>query len=471
MKYSEFCLQKKPRATDFGFEPTEDFAPVLYPFQLAMTRVALRRGRCALFAECGLGKTPMQLVWSHEVARHVGGQVLILAPLAVSQQTIREGTKFGLPVSYARDKSEVRDRVTITNYERLDGFDLTQFAGIVLDESSILKAYTGKTKRAIVDGFKDTPYRLACSATPAPNDYMELGNHSEFLGIMSSNEMLARWFIVNIDGSVTCNYRIKGHAVGEFWDWVSSWASMASRPSDISPEFDDSAFELPQLNVIRHCVGVDITKGDTKGKLFRIPETSATNIHVERRLSIGERVEFARGLIASQPNEPWLIWADTDYEADALAASVEGLVNVKGSLSIERKESALLDFTTGASLRLLTKPKIAGFGLNWQHCANVMFIASTFSFESWYQAIRRCYRFGQTRQVNVHMVFGSTEASVMDILERKRIEFVSMQKAMFDAARRRQHQAADNGDYLPRAAMTIPNWLREENESARRKSA
>jgi len=455
--YSKFCETKKPSVLEFGFD-TDDICPTLFPFQRDIVKTSLKRGRSAIFAERGLGKTPMQLSWAQAVCRNTDGKVLILAPLAVSQQTIREGEKFGIPVKYATTQSDCSDTITITNYERLANFEPSEFSGVVLDESSILKAYTGKTKRELVRAFKATQFKLACSATPSPNDHMELGNHSEFLGIMESNEMLARWFIVDTQLQAG-NYRLKGHASRDFWDWVSSWAMMASKPSDVSPEYDDSTFVLPEMSIIKHCIGVDIVEGRGDGMLLRIPEMSATSVHRERRISSNQRAKEAAALIKAEPNEPWLIWADTDYEAEAVVKELDGVCNVKGSSSLEHKEEKLIGFSQGDPLWLLTKPKIAGFGMNWQHCARVLFVASTFSFESWYQAIGRCHRFGQTRPVHVHMVFGHTEAEVMNILERKRQEFGTMQKSMFAAARRRQHDKRDVGDYNPTIDMLIPSWL------------
>lgn len=404
--------------------------------------------------------TIQSLTFAHEVAIHTGGKSLILAPLAVSKQTVREGDKFGLPIKYAQNQDQVDSRVTITNYERLASFDAKQFDCVVLDESSVLKHFASATKKNIIEAFKTTPYKLPCSATPAPNDHMELGNHSEFLNVLPSNEMLARWFIN--DTSHFGKYRLKGHAVREFWDWVSSWAIMAGKPSDISPEFDDSQFNLPELHVIEHCIEVDVVTGRTDGMLIRIPEMSSTSVHKERRMTLEARVAKVAELIAKEPDEQWLVWAETDYEADALAESIHGLVDIKGSHSVDKKEEALLGFTTGNPKWLLTKPKIAGLGMNFQNCARMACVSSTFSFESWYQSTRRCWRFGQLRPVDLHMIFASTEQSVMNILNHKRKEFLTMQSNMLEAARRRQHAKAGNGDYVPSREMSIPNWLKSE---------
>jgi len=463
--YEEFCLGKIPRATDCGFEVGE-LPSCLIPFQEKAVRISLRRGRSAMFEECGLGKTVQQLAWAHEVVRHTGGKVLILAPLAVSQQTIREGKKFNLPCSYAVNQNEAVGPVTITNYERLSGFDSSQFSGVVLDESSILKNYIGKTKEAIVSAFANTPYRLACSATPAPNDYLELGNHSEFLGIMHSHQMIARWFINNT--MLFGSYRLKAHAVTDFWDWVSSWALMASKPSDISPDFDDSRFALPAMRIIKRRIESDMTIGRADGELIHMPRLTATSVHKERRLTVSERSAAVAEIVAREPSESWLLWADTDYEADSLAEAIPEAVNVGGSDSLEKKESGLLGFVVGNPRILITKPKVAGLGMNFQHCARMAFVASTFSFEAWYQAVRRIWRYGQLRPVDVYMIYGAAEDEVMNVLESKRNAFTGMQTAMIDAARRRQHKVGSTGDYNPTTTVSIPSWLfdRVEDENA-----
>lgn len=362
--YRRFIRSKAIAAPEVGFEPRA-LPSLLYPFQREIVATRCRIGRSAVFAECGLGKTPMQLSWAHAVSEHAKGRVLILAPLAVAQQTVREGEKFGLPVRYAQSGEDVKSDVVVTNYERLKSFDPTAFAGIVLDESSILKAYSGSTKRRLVEAFASTPYRLACSATPAPNDHLELGNHSEFLSVLTSHQMIARWFLADQDAG---EYRLKGHAVEDFWDWVSSWAAMCALPSDIHPQFSDEGYILPPLNHRTHVVDVDMIEG-RGATLFRIPELSATSVHAERRRTAKARAERVAELVRAEPHEPWVIWTETDYEADELAACLPEAVELRGGEDPKRKEDTLLAFSDGLIRVLISKPKIAGFGLNWQHCA------------------------------------------------------------------------------------------------------
>jgi superfamily II DNA or RNA helicase len=456
--YAAFLDSKHIEAPEVGFE-----APMLpsflFPFQRETVATALRRGRAAVFAECGLGKTPMQLSWAQSVAEHSARPVLILAPLAVAQQTVREGEKFGIPVRYAPNQDEAAGDIVITNYERLQNFDAAAFGGVVLDESSILKAYTGVTKRRIVEAFQRTPFRLACSATPAPNDHLELGNHSEFLSVLSSHQMIARWFINDMNQAGV--YRLKGHAVEDFWDWVSSWATLCALPSDVAPEYSDDGYVLPELRYHTHVIDVDMVEG-RDGTLFRMPELSATSIHAERKRTARARAQAVADLVNSEPGEPWIIWTETDYEGDELAAALPEAANLRGSEPPAAKERMLLGFSDGSIRVLISKPKIAGFGLNWQHCARMAFVAATFSFESWYQAVRRCWRFGQTRPVDCHMFMGSTERSVVDVLQSKRKAFEELRESMMEAARRRQHRRASDGRYLPQVPMRVPNWLRSE---------
>lgn len=455
MKYEDFIDSKRLAAPDAGFESGPIMVPA-FPFQRQNIEWALRRGRAALFEDTGLGKTLQQLEWARQVAAYTGRTVLIFAPLAVSKQTVREGEKFGIAVKYCADQGDVAGGICITNYERLDRFDAQAFGGVVLDESSILKSYSGTTKREILAAFERTPYKLACTATPAPNDHLELGNHAEFLGVMSSHEMIARWFIN--DTSTFGTYRLKGHAVEAFWDWVSSWAVMAALPSDLG-DFDDAGYVLPALNTRIHEVDADVADRGDGPNLFRIPDLNAASIHAERRRTVAARAARVAELVAAEPGEQWLIWCETDYEADALGAAIPAATDVRGSDSAERKEDALVGFADGAIRILVTKPKLAGFGLNFQGCARVAFVGATFSFEAYYQAIRRTWRFGQRRRVDVHVVMASTERAVWDVLQRKAADFESMKSAMMSAARRARQAAAPTQAYAPRTPMKLPRWL------------
>lgn len=461
-EYQRFIESKRSVVPAAGFEP-RDLPECLFPFQRSIVEWAVRRGRAALFEDCGLGKTLQQLAWAHQVMAHTDRPVIILAPLAVAGQTVREGERFGLPCVYAPTPDDWRadaPRVVITNYERLPAWleCSRDFAGVVLDESSILKSFMGKTKRTIIESFARTPYRLACTATPAPNDHQELGNHAEFLGAATNVEMLSRWFVNDLGDTGT--WRLKAHAVEDFWDWVCSWAAMCGKPSDIG--YSDAGYALPSLNICRHIVDVDVTENRGAGELFRKVDLSATSLHVEKRISAPARAARVASLVASEPDEPWVVWCETNYEADVLCASIKEAVDVRGNDSATHKERALRDFTDGKIRVLVTKPDIAGFGLNWQHCARVAFVGATYSFESYYQAIRRCWRFGQDRPVNCHVVMAATEEAIWTTVARKQSDHLKMQESMFAAARRAHARHALDGRYNPRNIMRIPAWLRSE---------
>lgn len=465
-EYKKFLASKAVQVPSTPV-PHGELGSHLFDFQRHIVEWALGRGRAAIFADCGLGKTAMQLEWSRHVAAHTGRPVIILAPLAVAQQTIREGARFGVRVVYATDgaSADMNAAVVITNYERLERFDLTLFGGVVLDESSILKSFMGKTKRMIIDSSQSVAYRLACTATPAPNDHLELGNHAEFLGVMQSSDMIARWFIN--DTSTFGVYRLKGHAVESFWDWVSSWACCIATPADIG--FDGSGYELPELVTERHIVEANVTEG-ANGTLFRIPEMSATSVHAERRRTAAPRAAKVAELVAAEPREQWIVWCDTDYEADAItkalqAAGVESR-EVRGSHPPERKESSALAFSDGDIRVLVSKPAIFGWGLNWQHVARVAFAGASFSYELRYQAIRRCWRFGQKRAVVVHEVLAETETNVAKVMSRKAEGHDGMREQMRLAAVRAQAREASSGKYHASKVMRCPAWLQSEEGGA-----
>lgn len=422
--YQKFIESKKVVDPNTGIENPPDLNQMLFPFQLDIVKWALKRGRAAIFADCGMGKTPMQLEWAKHVCNHAGN-VLILAPLAVAQQTVREGKKFGIDVNYCRKQSQVQPGISITNYEMLDHFDADRFFGVVLDESSILKSYTGKFRTQIIDSFKDTPFRLACTATPAPNDYMELGNHAEFLGVMTRTEMLSMFFVH--DGGDTSEWRLKGHAETEFWKWICSWAVMIRKPSDLG--YDDGAFVLPELN-IRHSIA-DVSEAKSEdGFLFRLPASTLQERQQERRMTTKERVEMAAQIVAQNPDESWLIWCDRNDESSMLSKTIPNAVEVTGSDKPESKELALLGFSSGDVQILVSKPSIAGFGLNFQRCHNVIFVGLSDSYEQFYQSVRRCYRFGQKKPVNCWIVTASTEGAVVENIKRKETESMKMADEM-----------------------------------------
>ena len=378
----------------------------LFPFQRRIVEWCLERGRAALFADCGMGKTLMQLEWS----RQVGGKVMILTPLAVAAQTCAEASKFGIDATVSRD-GVAGDGITITNYESLHKFDCSIFDGVVLDESSILKSYDGKTRNAIIESFQLTPYKLACTATPAPNDHMELGNHSEFLGAMTRSEMLSTFFVH--DAGATQKWRVKGHARDDFWRWCSTWAVMCRLPSDVGP-FCDDGYSLPPMDITDHNVE---TSYQVDGSLF--PEAATLQEHRSaRRASIAERVQ-ALATLVNDSDEPWVVWCELNDESSMLASLIDGATEVTGSQSDDEKADRLAKFASGDARVIVTKPKIAGFGMNWQHCSNVAFVGVSHSFEQFYQAIRRCWRFGQTSAVAVHLFTSTAEQATVRSIRRK----------------------------------------------------
>jgi len=422
----------------------------LFPFQKEVVKYLLNIGRGAAFLDTGLGKTIVQCEW----ARHVPGEVLIVAPLAVAQQTIREAKKLlDLDVTYSKDGS-VSSRITITNYERLDLFNCSRFAGVVLDESSILKGFMSKTKIFLCEAFKNTPYKLACTATPAPNDHMELGNHSEFLGIMPGTEMLARWFIN--DPSQVGKYVLKGHAVRPFWEWVASWAACVSKPSDLG--YKNEGYDLPPLNVKTHSVTIETKTAFDEGLLFELPEMNATSLHKKKRESVTDRVGIVAEMV-NESNKPWIVWCESNQESDLLKKAIPDAVEVKGSDSPDSKEAALVGFTDGKHRVIVSKSSICGFGMNWQHCRNQVFASISYSYEKFYQAVRRSYRFGQTEEVNIHVVIADAEIPVWRTVERKAFDHEGMKEHMKYAVFSKGTESQLKVDYNPNYVATLPIWL------------
>ena len=456
--YEEFVAGKLLTTPPVGIKNPPALSDRLFDFQKAIVQWALKRGRAAIFADCGMGKSAMQLEWARCVSEHEAGNVLILAPLAVASQTVREGEKFGIAASYARSQDDVKPGITVANYEMLHAFDADSFVGVVLDESSILKAYDGKTRTSIIEAFQHTPYRLACTATPAPNDHMELGNHSEFLGIMSRTEMLATFFCH--DGGETQTWRLKGHAEKEFWRWVCSWAAMIRQPSDLG--YGDDGFVLPSLEMHQHVVSVDQAGARAAGMLFAMEARTLQDQRNARRSSLEDRVAKCAAIVA-KTDAPWLIWCELNDEGDALERAIPGAIQIKGADSVEQKESRMLGFTEGRIRVLVTKPSIAGFGMNWQHCANVAFVGVSHSYEQTYQAIRRCWRFGQKNSVNVHVISAETEGAVAANLARKERDAKKMADAMVAHMLEIQGlniraSARESLPYNPKMRMNIPDW-------------
>lgn len=460
MNYIEFLKSKTYDVPECGFEATKAINFKLFDWQQDITRWALRRGTAALFEDCGLGKTPQQLEWAEQTANYTGGNVLILAPLAVAQQTQREGYKFGIDTHICRKQSDVAKGINITNYEMLEHFDLEKFNGIVLDESSILKAYMGKTKRYLVEKCKNIPFKLCCTATPAPNDHMELLNHAEFLGIMRSSEALSIWFINDTKNSGT--YRLKNHAIKSFWDWVSSWAVCLSNPADLG--YDGAGYKLPKLITKERLIDIDEIDANFEDGFLRKVETNATAFHKEKRFTADFRAQEVANIVG-QENEQYLVWCNTDYEADLLKRYIPESVEVRGSHSADYKEQSALAFVDGKSRVLISKPRIFGFGLNFQNCHNAVFCGLDYSYESYYQAIRRLWRYGQSHEVNSHIVLGSTEKHILDVIRRKEAQQNEMHSQMYSAITEIQKKKFHGYQFklnLTTPKITIPAWIRSE---------
>ena len=396
----------------------------MFPHQRDLVRFALRRGRSAIFADTGLGKTRMQIAWADTVQRETGRDILILAPLAVAQQTVEEAESVGVSINHAHDDAEIVPGINITNYDRLHKFDTERFGAVVLDESSCIKHHNSKTLQHLLDAFSRTPYRLCATATPAPNDWTELGTHAEFLGIRSRTEMLAEFFVH--DGGDTAVWRLKGHARHLFWQWVASWGVMLRSPADLG--YDDSAYRLPSLNVHQHTVESTHDQEAT-GQLFALEAQTLMDRRSARRDSLGDRVSACAEMVNSD-RQPWIVWCDLNAEGDALRTAIPDAVEIRGSDDMDVKEQRLMDFAHGKIRVLVTKPSIAGFGLNWQHCARMAFVGVTDSWEAYYQAVRRCWRFGQKRPVDVHIFSSEQEGAVVANLKRKEEDAKKMSDAL-----------------------------------------
>jgi len=415
--YKEFLKQKQKTHILSGFDiTTDELNSNMFPFQKFIVQRALKAGKYAIFADCGLGKTLMQLEWANQVCKKTNGKVLILAPLAVVGQTIQEGSKFGIDMT----------NIDVQNYEQLDNIDCSIYKGVVLDESSILKNFEGATKKQIIDNFSKTPYKLACTATPSPNDPMELGNHSEFLDAMGRNEMLAMYFVH--DGGETAKWRLKGHATKLFYQFIGSWAIMLNKPSDIG--FEMLGYDLPTLNLIENQI---VTPKRENGSLFNDAIISATNFNSELRLTKKERLEEVIKIVNSRPDENFIIWIKQNEEGEMLKKLLPDAIEVKGSDTNEWKKEKLLGFANNEFRILITKTKIASFGMNYQNCRNQIFASLDFSFEGLYQAIRRSYRFGQKKVVNIYLITTDTMANVKQSIDTKQKQFEIMQDEMAKA--------------------------------------
>jgi superfamily II DNA or RNA helicase len=410
VSYLEFLARKRKKWTSTGIDVDAQTLPgALYPWQTAIVQWALRKGCAAIFADCGLGKTFMQSAW----ANALNVPTLMLAPLCVAEQTSGEAAKLGIDVRYARNQSEVASRITITNYERIDGFDISKFDAVVLDESSILKAFDGKTRTQLIESFQKTPYRLCCTATPSPNDIAELANHAEFLGLQRRPEFLASWFVHDDEG-----WRMKKHAVQPFFQWLATWALAVRKPSDIG--YADDGFTLPPLEL--H----EIVTGDCG---ITEPLRGIQGRMKARRASLADRVAVTADMVNAD-GESWIVWCGINDEAAAMTARIPGAVNVQGSDSYTSKRNAVERFVAGDIRVLVTKPKILGFGMNFQHCHNMAFVGMSDSYETYYQCVRRCWRFGQREPVHAHIVVSEPERVIVDNVRRKEAIAIEMSQQL-----------------------------------------
>jgi superfamily II DNA or RNA helicase len=452
-RYREFIASKGTAAGSHGFEPRHQWE--LFKHQQATLQFTCQKGRAAAFLDTGLGKSRVEAAAAAEFMEASGKPSLILTPLAVARQMQRECEAVGIDAQIVREQSDVTSGVNIANYERLPKFDPSVFGGVVLDESSILKSFTGPTKRMLCEAFSETPYRLAATATPAPNDHMEIGQHAEFLGVMPGPEMLSRWFIS--DQTTMGGYRLKGHAQESFWEWVASWARAATLPSDLGG--DDEGFVLPPLQYEIHTITADITQDVPDGMLFRIPDGSATTIHREKRLTMEDRVARAAEL-ANAATGPVIVWCETNSESSALAQSIPDAIEVHGSMSPDAKVAALDAFTFGERRVIVSKPKLAGLGLNWQHANTVIFASVSHSYEQHYQAVRRAWRFGQTQPVKCHVIISDTETAIWNNVQRKAADHQRMKRAMAQSMIRSQQGAILRRAYTRTPVVTLPSFVK-----------
>ncbi len=456
--YHDFLARKAITDPPTGLERVPDLPSRLFDHQRDITAWALRRGRAALFAGTGLGKSFMELAWADAVHRETGKDILHLAPLAVTAQMVREADKFGIAARQVRSQADCLSGTNITNYQKLDHFDLSKFGGVILDESSILKSYDGHYRTKLIQACAHIPFRLAATATPAPNDYMELGNHAEFLGIMSYTDMLATFF--THDGSETQKWRLKGHAEQEFWKWMASWAVMLRQPSDLG--YSNKGYDLPPLNQIQHIVSADYAPSMETGTLFPMQASNLQERIAARRGSVDERVAKAAELTPT--DRPFMWWCNLNAESEALTRAIPGAVETKGSDSDEVQERKIMDFVEGRTRVLVSKPSVCGFGMNFQHCADTGFVGLNDSFEQIYQAIRRFWRFGQTRPVNVHFIASEIEGAVVANIKRKEADADRMAAAMVLhmadlSSQLVRGSVRDKGNYDPQDPVRLPDWL------------
>lgn len=464
--YSEFLAAKTAYLPPAGLTDIQALPTALKPFQRDIVTWALRRGRAAVFAGTGLGKTLMQLSWARAVADVTGERIILFAPLGVAFQTVEEAAKWGIQgVAYAKDQASAKSQIVVTNYDRRDNFDISAFVGIVLDESSIIKSDDSATRKELIETAQSVLYRLCCTATPAPNDWTELGNHSEFLGVMSAKEMLSMYFVH--DGSIRAGaadsdeWRLKRHATRDFWKWVASWAVMIRDPNEFG--YDEPGYKLPPLDIKQITVPADYAPSSVG--LFPMEARTLSERIGVRRDTVDARVAAAAAIINADPDHSWLVWCNLNTEGDALEKAIPGSVNVQGSDLTALKESRLLGFAHGDHRILISKPKLAGFGMNFQVCHKVLFVGLNDSFEQLFQAIRRCWRFGQTETVTAYMIASELEGAVVANLRAKEQKYEKMAAAMaeqmqeFCATELKIHKSSGRVIRDAKQKMEIPSWL------------
>ena len=456
-EYRAFIASRAPEQQMHGFTP-RDLNATTKTHQRAVLDFALRRGKSAAFLDTGLGKSLIELEFARQCAEETGKPSLILTPLAVAGQMVREGQKFGIDARQIREQSEVGAGVMVANYERLPKLDPSSFGAVVLDESSILKSFAGRTRTLLQDAFADTTYKLAATATPSPNDHTELGNHAEFLEVMRQQEMLSKWFI-NDTATASQEWRLKGHAVEDFWRFVASWSRCATLPSDLGG--DDAGYVLPEIDRHMHEVAADRMQNVAQGMLFRIPEMSATGFHQEKKLTLRQRCEKAAELATH--DKPVTVWCETNEESETLARIIPDAREVRGDMTPEQKEALILGFSDGDFRVIVTKPKLAGFGVNWQHCAHAVFASISFSYEQHYQAVRRSHRFGQKERVRNDIVISDTEATIWNTINVKSAKHDEMKRRMSDAMRAAQsEEVARRVVYDRPLDLKFPEWVKQE---------
>lgn len=455
MNYQEFIGTKLAAVSPVGLSGPFVLPESLFPHQVDLVTWALKRGRAAIFADTGLGKTRMELAWAQEISKI--GDVLILAPLAVAAQTVAEGAQLGIKVTLCREPEDVQPGINIINYDRVHKLDASRFAGVVLDESSIIKHSNSKTFSRLTAQFKKTPYKLCATATPAPNDWTELGTHAEFFGICTQQEMLAEFF--THDGGDTSVWRLKGHAQKVFWQWVVSWGAMVRRPSDLG--HDDAGYALPPLNITDHTVDIEIAPLD--GMLFGLDAQTLSERRAARKQSLADRVAKAAEMVNAMDG-PCIVWCDLNDESKALKDAIHGSVEITGADDVDVKEKRLADFAQGNIRVLISKPSICGWGLNWQHCTQMVFVGVTDSYEAFYQAVRRCWRFGQTKPVYVHVIASSAEGAIVQNLKRKENIAKDMAESLTKETRQAIEQEIigarrETNIYGASKAVKVPSFL------------